>query len=102
MKTQEKKQIKAIQNQGQVKKFKRYTYDDKDSPLIWKQKEIFKKLADKRLEEITKLDNKVNSDDLIYKYKGPTANEEYDEFDNGFDLIDKMREGDAKNRSNRV
>ena len=55
-----------------------------------------------RLEEIAKLDNKVNSDDLIYKYKGPTANEEFDEFDNGFDLIDKMREGDPKNRSNRV
>ena len=102
MKTQEKKQIKAIQNQGQVKKIKKYTYDDKDSPLISKQKEIFKKLADKRLEEITKLDNKVNSDDLIYKYKDPTADEEFDEFDNGLDLIDKMREGDAKNRSNRV
>ena len=35
---QEKKQIKAIQNQGQVKVIKKYTYDDDNSPLISKQK----------------------------------------------------------------
>ena len=28
------KQIKAIQNQGQVKTFKKFDYDDEDSPLI--------------------------------------------------------------------
>ena len=28
------KQIKAIQNQGQVKTIKKYAYDDEDSPLI--------------------------------------------------------------------
>ena len=40
--------------------FKKYTYDDEDSPLISKQKEIFNKFVDKRLDEITKLDEKVN------------------------------------------
>ena len=55
---QGEKQIKAIQNQGQVKTIKKYTYDDEDSPLISKQKEIFNKLADKRLNEITELDKK--------------------------------------------
>ena len=31
---QAEKQIKAIQNQGQVKTIKKYAYDDEDSPLI--------------------------------------------------------------------
>ena len=35
---QEEKQIKAIQNQGQVKAIKKYTYDDDNSLLISKQK----------------------------------------------------------------
>ena len=65
---QGEKQIKAIQNQGQVKTIKKYTYDDEDSPLISKQKEIFNKLVDKKLDEITRLDKKVNHDDLIYRY----------------------------------
>ena len=39
-------QIKAIQSQGKVKTIKKYLYDDKDSPLISKQKQIFNKLAD--------------------------------------------------------
>ena len=48
---QGKKQIKAIQDQGQVKTIKKYDYDDEDSPLISKQKEIFNELADKRLKK---------------------------------------------------
>ena len=35
------KQIKAIQDKGHVKTIKKYNYDDKDSSLISKQKEIF-------------------------------------------------------------
>ena len=70
--------------------------------MISKQKEIFNKLADQRLEEITKLDKNVNPDDLIYKYKGPTADVKFNEFDSALNLIDKIREGeislaDAKN-----
>ena len=55
---QGEKQLKAIQDQGQVKKIKKYTYDAKDTPLISKQKEMFKELSDKRLEKITDLDKK--------------------------------------------
>ena len=57
---QGEKQIKAIQNQGQVKTIKKYTYtyDNEDTPLIQKQKEIFNKLVDERLEEIVDLDKK--------------------------------------------
>ena len=60
------RQIKAIQNQGKFKTIKKYAYSDKDSPLILKQKEIFNKLVDKSLEEITNLDKNVNPGDLIY------------------------------------
>ena len=56
---QGEKQLKAIQDQGQVKKIKKYTYDAEDTPLISKQKEMFKELSDKRLEKITDLDKKI-------------------------------------------
>ena len=55
------KQIKAIQNQREIKTIKTYAYNDKDSPLISKQKEIFNNLADESLEEITKLGKKSYS-----------------------------------------
>ena len=70
-----KKQIETvedqgeIQNQGQVNK---YTYDHEDNPLMSKQKGIFDKLVDERPDEITKLDEQVNHNDLIYRYKGET------------------------------
>ena len=93
---QGEKQIKAIQNQGIVKTIKKYTYDDEDSPLISKQKEIFNKLVDERLDEITKLDKKVNHDDLIYRYKGKTPNEKFDEYDSALNLINKIKNGETK------
>ena len=62
---QGKKQIKAIQDEGKVKKIERYVYDDEDNPFISKQKEIFNALVDERLEKIADLDEKVNSNDLI-------------------------------------
>ena len=82
-----------IQDQGQVKTIKKYDYDAKDTPFISKQKEIFNELVDERLEKITDLDKKVNSDDLIYRYKGNTADVKFNEFDNAFDIIDKIQDG---------
>ena len=69
---------------------------------ISKQKEIFNKLVNERLEEIAKLGKKINPDELIYRYKGSTADEKFNEFDNAFSLLDKLRDGkidlaDAKN-----
>ena len=55
-KDQVKKQIKAIQDQGQVKIIKKYDYDNEDTPFISKQKETFNGLVDERLEKITDLD----------------------------------------------
>ena len=55
---QGEKQIKAIRNQGEIKTIKKYAHSDKDSPFISKQKDIFNKLVDESLEEITTLDKK--------------------------------------------
>ena len=46
------KQIKAIQDQGQVKTIKKYAYDAEDTLFISKQKEIFNELVDERREKI--------------------------------------------------
>ena len=51
---------------------------------VLNQKEIFNELADERLEEITNLDKKVNPDNLIYRYKGSTADAKFNKFDNAF------------------
>ena len=48
---QGEKQIKAIQDKGQVKTIKKYDYENKDTPLISKQKEIFNELVDERHEK---------------------------------------------------
>ena len=36
---------------------------------------------------------KVNSDDLIYKYKGNTADAKFDKFDNVLNIINKIQNG---------
>ena len=69
IKGQGEKQIKVIQKLGQIKTIKKYAYDDKDSLLISKQKELFNKLADERLEEITKFNNKGGKISLADKKK---------------------------------
>ena len=100
------KQIKTIEDQGEKQvealntlkshknlTIKKYSCDDDDTPLIFKQKEIFNKPVDERREKITDLAKKVNSKDLIKKYKGNTLDLKFDEFDNAFDIIDKIRDG---------
>ena len=91
---QGEKQIKAIKDQGQVKTIKKYDYEeDEVTPFISKQKEICNETVDERHEKITDLDKKVNSDDLIYRYKGNTADVKFDKFDNALDIMDKIRDG---------
>ena len=71
----------------------KYIYDPNDTPFISKQKEIFNKLADEKLEKITGLDEKVNQDDLIYRFKGIIADIKFDEFDNALCIINKIQDG---------
>ena len=87
--------IKAIQDQGHVKTIKKYNYDYEDTPLISKQKEIFNELVDERL-EITELDEKVNRNNLVYRYKGKSPDEKFDKHDNALDLIDKIKNGEIR------
>ena len=86
-----KKQVEALNTLKSDKNLtiKKYSCDDDDSPLISKQKEIFNKLVDERREKITDLAKRVNSKDLIYKYKGNTPDLKFVEFD----IIDKIRDG---------
>ena len=95
MKIKEKKK-KAIKDQGQVKTIKKCDYDDEDTPLISKQKEIFNELVDERREKITDLDEKVNSDYLIYRYKDNTADTKFDNFDNALNIIKKIQTGEIE------
>ena len=84
---------KAIEYQRQFKTIKKYSYDDGDTLFISKQKEIFNELVDERLEKTTDLDDKVNSDDLIYRYKSKNADAKFDEFDNALGIINKIWDG---------
>ena len=61
--------------------------------MISKQKEIFSKLAGARLEEINELDKRVDSNKLIYRYKGLAADVKFGEFYNALNLFNKIREG---------
>ena len=95
-------QIKAVQDQGQAKTIRKYAYDGEDTLLISKQKEIFDELADERIKKVTELDKKVNYNDWINKYKGNIKDAEFNQFDNAFSFLDKIRDGkisltDAKN-----
>ena len=47
----------------------------------------------KDLKKKTDLDKNVNGNDLIYRYKGDTADLKFCEFDNVFDIFDKIRDG---------
>ena len=43
--------------------------------------------------KITDLDKRINSNDLICRYKGRTGDEKFDEFDNALDIINNIRDG---------
>ena len=41
------------------------------------------------------MDKRINSNDLIYRYRGRTADAKFDEFDNAFGVINKIWDGKA-------
>ena len=59
--------------------------------IYLKTKKIFNELVDERREKITDLDKNVNSDDLIYRYRGNTADVKFDKFDNALNIINKIQ-----------
>ena len=60
-----------------------------------KQKKI-NKLVDERYEQITDLDINVNSDDLIFRYKGNTEYVKFEKFDNALNIINKIQNGEIE------
>ena len=49
-----------------------------------------------RLKEITKLDEKINRNDLVCRYKGKSPDEKFDKYDNALELINKIQNGEIK------
>ena len=45
------------------------------------------------IEKITDLDEKLNHNDLIYRYKGKVADTKFNEFDNALNIINKIQDG---------
>ena len=94
IKDQGEKQIKAIQDKRPIKSIEKITYDINDNPTVLKEKEIYNKLTEKSFEKINNLDKRVDIDKLVFKYKGHTPAEDFSKFDNGLDLINKIRDGE--------
>ena len=46
------------------------------------------------MKKITDLEKKVDSDDLIYRYKGNTSDVKFDKFDNALNIINKIQNGE--------
>ena len=89
---QGKKQIKVIQDKRPIKSIERYDFSINDSPMLLKEKQISNKLTEEIFEKINNLDEKIDSNKLVFKYKGKTADEDFSNFDNALDLIGKIRD----------
>ena len=61
----------------------------KDSLSVDKQKEIFDKLVAERMDLAEKLHNSIDFKNVIYRYKGPTANVDYNNFIDEATLFDQ-------------
>ena len=94
IKDQGEKQIKAIQDKKSVKSIEKFTYDINDSPILLKEKEMYNKLTEESFDKINDLDEKVDTNKLVFKYKGNTADEDFSKFDIALDLINKIRDGE--------
>ena len=91
LKIKEKKKLKAIQDKTSIKSIEKFTYDINDSPIVLKDKEIYNKLTEESFDKIDNLDKNVDTNKLLFEYKGNTADEDFSKSDNAFDLINKRR-----------
>ena len=65
IKDQGEKQVKAIQDK-QIVNINKDDHKDKDKLLLSKEREIFKDIYNKRLNEIEEMSNEIDYDDLDY------------------------------------
>ena len=54
--------------------------------MVLREKEIYNKLTEESFEKINNLDKKVDTNKLVFKYNGMTADADFSEFDNGLVL----------------
>ena len=92
---QGEKQIKAIQPKDFRKSIEKAKLDSDDDLNILKQKKIYNELTEEKKTEIKNLDNSVDRDKLIYKYKGNTSDADFSEYYGAVDLINKIKDGDV-------
>ena len=60
------------------------------------KRKIFNKLIDERFDEITKLDQNVNHNDLICRYKIKTLDEIFNTYNNALNCMDKIKNDKIK------
>ena len=82
LKIKEKKKIKAIQDKIPIKSIDKFVYGINDSPIALKEKKIYNKLTEQSFEKINNLEEKVDTNELVFKYKGNTPDEDCSKFDN--------------------
>ena len=58
-----------------------------------KRKKKYNKLTEESFDKINNLDKKVDTNKLVFKYKGNTVDEDFSKFDNALYLINKIRDG---------
>ena len=94
MEDQGEEQIKAIQDKRSIKSIGKFNYDINDSPLALQEKEIYNKLTEESFEKIKNLNKRINNNKLVFKYKGNTVDEDFSRFDDAFELISKIKDGE--------
>ena len=77
IKDQGEKKIKAIQDKRPIKSIQKFTYDINDSPIVLKEKKIYNKLTEESFDKINNLDKKFDTNELVFKCKGNTADEDF-------------------------
>ena len=58
--------------------------------------EIFEELVKERFDEIKELTDELNQNNLIYYFKGNTFRKRLDDFNNGIELLKKIKSGEMK------
>ena len=69
-------------------------FDSDDDLATLRQKEIYNELTEEKKTEVKKLDDSVDRDKLIYKYKGSTSDANFNKYIGATDLINKIKDGD--------
>ena len=59
-------------------------------------KKIFEELVKERFDEIKELIDEMNHNDLIYYFKGNTATQRFDDFNNGIEFFSNIQSDEMK------